>query len=318
MQFSKLSLVALASTAIAAPAAQPEVTVTAHDHNAAVVTVQGIVFVEGKNTHTTYITLNGLVNYDGNVPVPTSTQAPMPKASLYSQLKVFASKVSQAKASKSKALVDAAAKATKTAVSNEEYFAQHLPSTTVTSTAPIATLHGATTTTTSTTPITTSTQQQPTTTTVEPTTSATASDDNLSDFASSVLSAHNAKRALHKDTPALKWSDNLASYAQAYADAYDCSGNLQHSGGPYGENLALGYSATGAVDAWYGEISDYDWSNPGAGSAGHFTQVVWKSSTEVGCGIKTCGGVWGDYVICSYDPAGNYANQYENNVEPLA
>ena len=34
--------------------------------------------------------------------------------------------------------------------------------------------------------------------------------------------------------------------------------------GPHGENLAAGYpSASAAVDAWYGEISDYDFSNPG-------------------------------------------------------
>lgn len=151
------------------------------------------------------------------------------------------------------------------------------------------------------------------------TSSASSSDSDLSDFASSVLAEHNKKRALHKDTPALSWSDTLASYAQDYADNYDCSGTLTHSGGPYGENLALGYDGPAAVDAWYNEISNYDFSNPGFSSnTGHFTQVVWKSTTQVGCGIKTCGGAWGDYVICSYDPAGNYEGEYADNVEPLA
>ena len=92
------------------------------------------------------------------------------------------------------------------------------------------------------------------------TSSASSSDSDLSDFASSVLAEHNKKRALHKDTPALSWSDTLASYAQDYADNYDCSGTLTHSGGPYGENLALGYDGPAAVDAWYNEISNYDFS----------------------------------------------------------
>ncbi|CCC68846.1 hypothetical protein NCAS_0B07620 [Naumovozyma castellii] len=149
---------------------------------------------------------------------------------------------------------------------------------------------------------------------------ASSDDSNLSEFASSVLNEHNAKRALHQNTPALSWSDDLASYAQNYADAYDCSGNLVHSGGPYGENLALGYDAVGSVDAWYNEISSYDYSNPGfSENAGHFTQVVWKSSTQVGCGIKDCSATgWGSYVICSYNPAGNFIGEFAENVEPLA
>ncbi|KAL3235048.1 Uncharacterized protein RNJ44_02836 [Nakaseomyces bracarensis] len=149
-------------------------------------------------------------------------------------------------------------------------------------------------------------------------TSSAASTAGLSDFASSMLNEHNVKRALHQDTNALTWSDELAAYAQNYADNYDCSGNLVHSGGPYGENLALGYTAVGSVDAWYDEISQYDYANPGFSEAtGHFTQVVWKGSTQVGCGIKTCGGVWGDYVICSYNPAGNVIGSFPENVAPL-
>lgn len=82
--------------------------------------------------------------------------------------------------------------------------------------------------------------------------------------------------------------------------------------------MALGYSATGAVDAWYGEISSYDWSNPAySSSTGHFTQVVWKSTSEVGCGIKSCDNSWGSYVICSYKSSGNFLGQFEENVEPL-
>jgi uncharacterized protein YkwD len=134
-----------------------------------------------------------------------------------------------------------------------------------------------------------------------------------------MVNEHNTKRALHKDTGSLTWSDTLATYAQNYADSYDCSGNLVHSGGPYGENLALGYGTTGSVDAWYNEITSYDYSNPGfSESAGHFTQVVWKGTSEVGCGLKSCGGEWGDYIICSYKAAGNVIGEFADNVMPLA
>lgn len=146
-----------------------------------------------------------------------------------------------------------------------------------------------------------------------------AATSTSSDFATAMLNEHNAKRELHTNTPDLTWSDTLATYAQNYADEYDCSGALTHSGGSYGENLALGYGTTGAVDAWYNEISSYDFSNPGfSSSTGHFTQVVWKSTSQVGCGIKTCGNEWGDYIVCSYESAGNVIGYFAENVLALA
>ncbi|CAR30441.1 CAP domain-containing protein [Lachancea thermotolerans CBS 6340] len=147
---------------------------------------------------------------------------------------------------------------------------------------------------------------------------AASSTSGSSSFASAILQAHNDKRSLHQDTSSLSWSDELASYAQDYADNYDCSGTLTHSGGPYGENLAAGYSGTGAVDAWYSEIKSYDWSDPNySSSTGHFTQLVWKSTSEVGCGIKSCGSGTGDYVICSYKSAGNVIGSFAENVKSL-
>jgi uncharacterized protein YkwD len=86
---------------------------------------------------------------------------------------------------------------------------------------------------------------------------------------------------------------------------------LTHSGGKYGENLGLGYTTTGVVDAWYDEKSYY---NPSSPAASHFTQVVWKSTTKLGCAKITCDNIWGQYTICSYDPAGNVGGQYAANV----
>lgn len=170
--------------------------------------------------------------------------------------------------------------------------------------------------TTQTTPATTETTPTTTKTTAAATTSAaqsTKSDSSLNSADSAILAEHNKYRALHGVSD-LSWSSELAAYAQAYADKYDCSGTLTHSGGPYGENLGLGYSTTGVVDAWYSEIKEYNWNSP---SASHFTQVVWKSTTQLGCGYKQCGSYWGQYTICSYNPAGNFAGEYSENVLPL-
>ncbi|KAL7665357.1 hypothetical protein ABC855_g2612 [[Candida] zeylanoides] len=132
-------------------------------------------------------------------------------------------------------------------------------------------------------------------------------------WAKNVLDAHNQKRALHS-APALAWDKTVYEYAQAYADAYDCSGVLTHSHGPYGENLAAGYkSGVASLDAWYDEGKTYDYS--AANSYDHFTQVVWVGTTKVGCAYKDCSAEnWGQYVICSYDPAGNVVGRSKANV----
>ncbi|GAV27995.1 hypothetical protein PMKS-001463 [Pichia membranifaciens] len=135
-----------------------------------------------------------------------------------------------------------------------------------------------------------------------------------SDFASQILAEHNAKRALH-GVSNLSWDDTLASYAQNYADSYDCSGTLTHSGGQYGENLALGYTTTGSVDAWYSEGNGYNYGS-GCSVYDHFTQVIWESTTKVGCGFKQCDSYWGTYIICSYDPAGNFVGKCDSQVVP--
>ncbi|KAJ3860063.1 CAP domain-containing protein, partial [Lentinula novae-zelandiae] len=47
-------------------------------------------------------------------------------------------------------------------------------------------------------------------------------------------------------------------------------------------------------------------------STGHFTQVVWKSTTSVACAIATCNflGNGTGYLVCRYDPPGNYLGQF--------
>ena len=152
------------------------------------------------------------------------------------------------------------------------------------------------------------------TTSTSTSTSVPTSAPTDSSFQSQILNEHNVKRSLH-GVSALSWDSTLEAYAQAYADKYDCSGTLTHSGGQYGENLALGYTITGSVDAWYNEGANYDYGST-CSVLDHFTQVIWKSTTKVGCGQKQCGSYYGTYIICSYDPAGNYIGECSSEVLP--
>lgn len=56
-----------------------------------------------------------------------------------------------------------------------------------------------------------------------------------------------------------------------------------------GENIAASSGASGTADSaikmWTDESKDYDPKNP---IASHFTQVVWKNSTSVGCAMAHC------------------------------
>jgi len=89
---------------------------------------------------------------------------------------------------------------------------------------------------------------------------------------------------------------------------------LTHTHGQYGENLACGYKdGPSAVKAWYDEGETYDYST--ANEYNHFTQLVWKDTTKLGCAYKDCSAEnWGLYIICSYDPAGNVIGKEKQNV----
>jgi hypothetical protein len=67
-----------------------------------------------------------------------------------------------------------------------------------------------------------------------------------------------------------------------------------HQRGNYGENLAMGHrTASLAVQGWVNERSSYNYNYGDFSAAtGHFTQVVWKGSTRLGCGARLCGGQW--------------------------
>jgi len=157
-----------------------------------------------------------------------------------------------------------------------------------------------------------------------------------------ITAAHNQVRAEVQTSPALPplvWSDEIAQYAQQWADSLamtSCSSphhrssqELQVKG--YGENLAAFASSFGqstaqqAVDGWaaekmcwtYGTILGTEMCNTTcyaqlhSDGCGHYTQIVWRKSTQLGCGVATCQTGFGneDIWICNYAPAGNYVGQ---------
>jgi len=148
-----------------------------------------------------------------------------------------------------------------------------------------------------------------------PDTSGSATDD----FSKKCLEAHNSVRSKHQNTPPVAWSPQLASEAQGWAS--QCNG-MNH--GSTGENL---YASTGSDDpsqgiqAWYDEVSMYSYGNPSFDySTGHFTQVVWAGTKEIGCGIQYCpnavGNSAGYLLVCRYQEPGNMRGDYESNVYP--
>lgn len=133
-----------------------------------------------------------------------------------------------------------------------------------------------------------------------------------------VTAAHNGYRQA-KGLPPLTWDPQIAAVAQAYAQTMSRDCRFEHSGGAYGENLYASYpqgTATGekAVHSWMSEEPWYDYatnscSPPPDESCGHYTQVLWRSTARVGCGLAACAnGTW-DFVVCNYDPPGNFIGQ---------
>lgn len=137
-------------------------------------------------------------------------------------------------------------------------------------------------------------------------------------FQASVVNRHNTLRAKH-GAPALQWNADVAKVAQNWADTIARSDQMKHrQPNKYGENIfwMSGGQVTGEMvtNSWYNEIKDYNYSRPGFSmKTGHFTQVVWKDSTQIGCGLaKSRRG--GTYVVCNYNPPGNYQGRFPANV----
>ena len=132
-----------------------------------------------------------------------------------------------------------------------------------------------------------------------------------------ILSAHNRYRA-EVGVPPLRWSSSLAAGAREWAIYLANSNTFKHSDTQNGENLAIGtagaYSPTELVDLWGAEKQYFqpnafpnvsttgNWSD-----VGHYTQMIWRDTTEVGCAIATGNG--DSVLVCRYSPPGNYTGR---------
>lgn len=138
-------------------------------------------------------------------------------------------------------------------------------------------------------------------------------------FEKEVLDAHNSYRARH-NAPPLQLNDKLSNLATDWAKYLLANNRMEHrKNSGYGENIYMAsggnLAGTDAVRSWYNEIKYYNWNHPSFQmNTGHFTQVVWKSSKKLGVGFARRGNTI--YVVCNYDPPGNYMNQFQQNVSP--
>jgi hypothetical protein len=140
-----------------------------------------------------------------------------------------------------------------------------------------------------------------------------------------LVSYVNAYRARNQANP-LTWNATIALFSQNWANYLIKNNLFQHSGNSfYGENLAWfqGYQSDmmtmtkTAIDSWYNEILSYNFNNPGfSESTGHFTNLVWLSSTEFGMGYGYNSTT--DTVIVTYNnsPPGNILDEFKINVLP--
>ncbi|WP_162918636.1 CAP domain-containing protein [Taklimakanibacter deserti] len=153
---------------------------------------------------------------------------------------------------------------------------------------------------------------------------------------------------------AKNWVAGCHTMTNSNGDEFFCHQSSQYGCGTdpgynYGENLSFGYPSRGGQEAarqWYCEVNVYNFDDPspllagedGGGTifgdacnpannpkkvTGHFTQVIWRNTTRLGCAQNRCklggdDGIEGTLWACEYDPPGNFnagqAGVLEQNV----
>lgn len=141
----------------------------------------------------------------------------------------------------------------------------------------------------------------------------------LDPFSQRLLDLHNAERRAVGAVP-LRWNPLLQAHAQAYAQHLAQLGRLEHAPrqgrGAERENLAQGLPGWGPEQLAQGWVGEKRYFHAGVFPAicsgdewgcTHFTQMIWPSTTEVGCGLAQGGGY--QWLVCRYLPGGNRDGQ---------
>ena len=146
---------------------------------------------------------------------------------------------------------------------------------------------------------------------------AAASNNLASQFPSRILAAHNAVRAQAGVQP-LAWDSALGNAAATYAMQLALTNSFHHSDrkarAGTGENLWMGTHGAFSYDSMVGTwSSERRYFVPGVFPAvsrsgnwedvGHYTQMVWPTTTRVGCAVASNGA--NDFLVCRYASAGN-------------
>jgi uncharacterized protein YkwD len=137
-------------------------------------------------------------------------------------------------------------------------------------------------------------------------------------LAERLLAEHNRERE-RTGVPRLVWSERLAGEARNWAQTLAQTGTFQHaSDAEAGENLWMGtagyFAPESMVGAFVEERQNYQHGTfPNVSrtgrwqDVGHYTQVVWRETREVGCAVAQ--GADKDYLVCRYWPAGNWRGE---------
>ncbi|XBI05545.1 hypothetical protein VPH35_133701 [Triticum aestivum] len=113
------------------------------------------------------------------------------------------------------------------------------------------------------------------------------------------VNLHNRARAADGVGPVV-WNNNVAKFAQDYTAERRADCRL------WGSSQRM--TAANAVNSWVSEKQNYHRGSNTCDTGkvcGHYTQVVWRRSTRIGCARVICDRNWGVFIICSYDPPGN-------------
>lgn len=138
------------------------------------------------------------------------------------------------------------------------------------------------------------------------------------DVAQRILDLHNRERSA-VGAPPLQWDPRLAASAASYGPTLASIGRLVHSPRDarpgQRENLAMAWTETASPDQLVGLwVDEKRLFHPGAfpnvtrsrnwADVAHYTQMIWKGTTHVGCAVHTAPSGW-SYLICRYSPPGN-------------
>ncbi|XP_015755316.1 PREDICTED: Golgi-associated plant pathogenesis-related protein 1-like isoform X2 [Acropora digitifera] len=133
------------------------------------------------------------------------------------------------------------------------------------------------------------------------------------------LEWHNYYRRIHQ-VANVTWSDNLWLQAKTWAEYLAKENKFQHDPKQPG-NLFLSPGqpidpCATAVKYFYMEEKYYNYSNPHFSlRTGHFTQVVWKSTKQIGAVSKRRKD-GKTVVVVRYHPPGNFGGYFDTNVFP--